>query len=138
MKTIVVQCELPKPPAIVWRALTEPALVVQWLMTTDIVPEVGREFSLLMPAQPNFDGVIRCKVKVAQAPTKLSYSWQSPDLDTVLSWELKETPVGTLLRLEHSGFDLGKAEQITRFKAFNIGWQKLVPELLLPVVETLS
>lgn len=41
---ILIECDLPDPPEKVWRALTEPELLGQWLMPCNLRPEVGTRF----------------------------------------------------------------------------------------------
>ena len=43
--TLSFECDLDEPPARVWRALTEPALLAAWLMDNDFAPEAGHEFT---------------------------------------------------------------------------------------------
>jgi len=113
-KTIVVEYEIQRPPAAVWRALTEPQLLARWLMENDIRAEVGHRFTFRAPPITGWDGVVHCEVLEVDPPRRLRYSWRggSDDLpgygtriDTVVTWTLTATGGGgTLLRLEHAGF----------------------------------
>jgi uncharacterized protein YndB with AHSA1/START domain len=112
--TIVVEYQIKRPPAAVWRALTEPQLLARWLMENDIRAEVGHRFTFRAPPIPGWDGVVQCQVLEVDAPRRLRYSWRggSDDLqgygtriDTIVTWTLSPTEgEGTLLRLEHAGF----------------------------------
>src|SRR4051812_45490182 len=43
--SVVVERELPYPPEKIWRALTEPDLLAEWLMQNDFEPAVGHRFT---------------------------------------------------------------------------------------------
>jgi uncharacterized protein YndB with AHSA1/START domain len=45
-RTVVVEREIPHAPEKIWRALTQPHLIEEWLMKTDFQPVVDRKFSL--------------------------------------------------------------------------------------------
>jgi uncharacterized protein YndB with AHSA1/START domain len=108
--SIVTECELAERPEMVWRALTVPELVAEWLMPNDMSPEIGRRFTL--QGKPEEGGAIGCEVLDIEPERLLRYSWRSIDadadgsrLDTVVTFELTETPAGgTHLRIVHSGF----------------------------------
>lgn len=112
---IVVECELPQPPALVWRALTEPALLSAWLMPNDMRPEVGARFAFRAAAETDASR-IECEVLAAEPPHLLRYSWRVDDdrrrdadrsLDSVVTFVLTETREGgTHLRLVHDGFPI--------------------------------
>ena len=44
--SVVVERELAAPPEKVWRALTQPHLIEEWLMKNDFKPAVGHRFNL--------------------------------------------------------------------------------------------
>src|SRR5215813_13899892 len=44
--SVVVEREIPHPPEKVWRALTQPHLIEEWLMKNDFKPAVGHRFKL--------------------------------------------------------------------------------------------
>ena len=50
-QTISLEYDLPHSPAKVWRGLTEPDLLAQWLMSTDMEPIAARA-SPSSPIQP--------------------------------------------------------------------------------------
>ena len=66
---------MPYPPEKIWRALTQPHLIAEWLMQNDFAPVVGRQFTLRMDPQPNWNGVIDCQVLVVEPNKTLSYAW---------------------------------------------------------------
>jgi uncharacterized protein YndB with AHSA1/START domain len=113
-ESIIVECDLAEPPAKVWRALTEPALLASWLMPNDIRPEVDAHFTFQADAG---SGIIACEVLAAEPPHLLKYSWHGDDanrdapdrvLDSVVTFVLTETANGgTHLRLIHDGFPVG-------------------------------
>lgn len=110
-RPILLEAVLDEPPALVWRALTEPALVARWLGEGDIAPEVGRAFSLRPDGAPGGE-TIACEVLEAEPGRRLSYRWRGQGegpaaLDTVVTWILEPTAGGgTRLRLVHDGFPL--------------------------------
>ena len=44
-RTVVVEREIPHPPEKIWRALTQPHLIAEWLMKNDFKPDVGHRFN---------------------------------------------------------------------------------------------
>ncbi len=42
--SVVIERELPHPPEKIWRALTQPQLIAEWLMQNDFAPAVGHRF----------------------------------------------------------------------------------------------
>jgi uncharacterized protein YndB with AHSA1/START domain len=120
-ESIIVECDLAEPPAKVWRALTEPALLASWLMPNDIRPEVGAHFTFQAEADAGSD-IIACEVLAAEPPHLLRYSWRGDDanrhapdrvLDSVVTFVLTETANGgTHLRLVHDGFPIGALQSV--------------------------
>jgi hypothetical protein len=90
-RAIEVDYELTASPEKVWRALTEPELLARWLMPNDIAPIVGHSFTFRTDPAPGFDGLVHCQVEVAQAPTRLVYSWRGGPIDTIVTWTLTLT-----------------------------------------------
>jgi len=124
--SVIVERELPFPPEKIWRALTKPHLIEEWLMKNDFKPEVDHHFSLRMDPQPNWNGVIDCEVLVVEPNKKLSYSWGSMGLASVVAWTLVATSGGTLVRMEQSGFG---PDQEANYRGANYGWQKFIAGL---------
>ena len=46
MRSVVVEREMPHPPEKLWRALTQPHLIEEWLMKNDFKPVLGHRFDL--------------------------------------------------------------------------------------------
>jgi uncharacterized protein YndB with AHSA1/START domain len=122
-RSLVIEKELPHPPEKVWRALTQGPLIKEWLMDNDFQPVAGRGFNFRSTPMFSWDGVIACKVLVAEPNKKLSYSWNSLGLESVVVWTLVATSGGTLVRMEQSGF---RPDQEANYKGANYGWQKFI------------
>src|SRR5271155_1047403 len=119
-RSLVIEKEMPYPPEKIWRALTEGALIKEWLMDNDFQPVVGHRFNFRATPVPNWNGVIDCQVLVVEPGAKLSYSWSSSGLDNIVVWTLVATKGGTLVRMEQSGFPPGESAY---YKGANYGWQ---------------
>ena len=122
-RSLVIEKELPHPPAKVWRALTQGPLIKEWLMDNDLQPVVGHRFNFRSAPMPNWNGIIDCEVLVVEPNKKLSYSWNSLGLESVVVWTLVATSGGTLVRMEQAGF---RPDQDANFKGANYGWQKFI------------
>lgn len=120
-RTVVVERVFPHPPEKVWRALTETPLIAQWLMKSDFEPAVGRKFKFRADPMPHWDGVIDCEVLVVDPLTRLSYSWRSLGLDSVVLWTLSPAEGGTHVRMEQSGF---QPNQRAAHQGAQYGWQR--------------
>jgi uncharacterized protein YndB with AHSA1/START domain len=125
-RSLVIERELPHPPEKIWRALTQGALIKQWLMDNDFQPVVGHKFQFRSTPMPNWNGVVDAEVLVVEPHKKLSYSWGSLGLGTVVVWTLSATKGGTLVRMEQSGF---RADQEANYKGASYGWQKFIGNL---------
>ncbi len=108
-ETLTLDFDLPHPPAKVWRALTDPALLAQWLLpVAGFRPERGAAFTFQAPAFPGWDGTVDCQVVEVEPLRTLRYTWRVPfagaPLDTVVTFTLTPTASGTRLSVAQTGF----------------------------------
>ena len=125
-RTAVVEREFPFPPEKIWRALTQPHLIADWLMTNDFAPLVGHRFNLRRSPRPDVNIVVDCQVLVVEPNKTLSYTWSAFDLESVVTWSLTPKGTGTLLRMEQAGF---KPDQQQAYQGAKFGWQKFLANL---------
>lgn len=99
VRSVIVEREIAYPPDRIWRALTQPHLIQEWLMQNDFAPVVGHRFSLSAAW-----GAVDCQVQTVEPDRTLSYTWNTKDLRSVVTWTLTPSGTGTLLRMEQVGF----------------------------------
>ncbi len=127
-RSVVVERQLPHPPAKIWRALTQPHLMEEWLMKNDFRPVVGHRFNL----RGEWGGVLDCEVLVVEPNKVLSYTWNFAhddaafNLNSVVTFTITPTDTGTLLRMEQAGF---RPDQKQAFGGANAGWQQFLAKL---------
>ena len=129
-ESISFDFDLPHPPEKVWRALTDPALLAEWLLPVvgsalDLTP--GSEFTLKTQPYPGWDGTVSCRMLEIEPMRKLSYAWTVPFLDTVVTFTLTPTASGTQLSLVQSGF---KPEQKQNWGGARYGWKMMGGKLV--------
>ena len=132
-KSIVVERLMPHPPEKVWRALTQSALIAEWLMRNDFEPAVGRKFNFnATPIPGMWNGVSDCEVLEMEPYSRMVWRWQASGeekaagLDSVVSWTLTPTDAGTLVRMEHAGF---RAKDEGGYQMMGGGWPRIVAGL---------
>lgn len=125
-RTLVIEREMAHPPEKIWRALTQGPLIKEWLMDNDFEPVVGHEFKFRSTPMPNWNGIVDSEVLVVEPPRKLSYSWGSMGMASVVVWTLAATSGGTLVRMEQSGF---RSDQDANYKGASYGWNKFIGNL---------
>ena len=131
-RSLIIEKELPHPPEKIWRALTQGALIKQWLMDNDFQPVVGHKFTFRSTPMPNWNGIVESEVLTVEPHKKLSYSWGSLGLESVVVWTLAATKGGTLVRMEQTGF---RPDQEANYRGANYGWQKFIGNLERVVAE---
>jgi uncharacterized protein YndB with AHSA1/START domain len=119
--SVIIEREIPCPPEKIWRALTQPHLVEEWLMKNDFKPVVGHRFDLRADW-----GVVDCHVLAVEANKMLSYTWAAYGLESVVTWTLTPTGTGTRLRMEQSGF---RPDQQQAYQGAKGGWPRFVAAL---------
>ena len=125
-RTLVIEREMPHPPQKIWRALTEGALMEEWLMSNNFQPVVGHRFTFRANPVPGWNGIIECEVLLVEPPSRLSYSWGALGLGSAVAWTLTPTTSGTHLRMEQSGFG---PDQDQAYKGATYGWQRFLGNL---------
>ena len=121
--------DLRHPPEKVWRALTEPALLAEWLLpVAGLALETGTAFTFKTQPFPDWDGTVSCRILESETHRKLSYTWVVGEmLDTVVTFALTPTASGTRLSLVQSGF---KPEQKQNFGGARYGWNMMGGKLV--------
>ncbi|HEY5957374.1 MAG TPA: SRPBCC domain-containing protein [Polyangiaceae bacterium] len=115
-------------PEKVWRALTDPELLAEWLLPVlDLKLETGAAFAFKREPLPGWDGVVNCRLLEIEPYRKLSYTWLVGEMDTVVTFTLTPTGSGTHLSLVHSGF---KATQKQNFGGARYGWKLMGGKLV--------
>ena len=120
-RSVIVERQIPHPPEKIWRALTQPHLIEEWLMKSDFVPVVGHRFNLRRNPRSDLNIVIDCQVVVVEPNKTLSYTWAAFGLESVVTWTLTPTSTGTHLRMEQSGF---RPDQQQAYYGATGGWQR--------------
>src|SRR5438874_1675615 len=125
-RSVVVEREMPHPPEKIWRALTQPHLIEEWLMKNDFKPVAGHRFKLRKDPQPKLSVVVDCQVLAVEPNKTLSYTWAAYGLKSVVTWTLTPTSTGTYLRMEQSGF---RPDQQRAYQGAKYGWQEFFAAL---------
>jgi uncharacterized protein YndB with AHSA1/START domain len=128
-RSVVIERNLPFAPDRIWRALTQPHLIAEWLMPNDFQPTVGHGFTLRGDW-----GSVDCRVMAIEPNRTLSYSWDAMGLESTVTWTLTPTATGTHLRMEQAGF---RPDQEQAYQGAKFGWQRFFGQLER-VVEGLS
>jgi uncharacterized protein YndB with AHSA1/START domain len=126
--TLALEFDLQHRPEKVWRALTDPALLAEWLLPViEFKLEPGAEFTFKTQPYPGWDGVVNCRVLEIEAQSRLSYTWGVPFLETVVTFTLVPTAAGTRLSIVQSGF---KPDQKREFGGARYGWNMMGGKLV--------
>jgi uncharacterized protein YndB with AHSA1/START domain len=115
-------------PEKVWRALTDPVLLTEWLLpVVGLKLEPGAAFTFKTQAYPGWDGTVNCRLLEIEPHRKISYTWSVPFLETVVTFTLTPTASGTRLSLVQSGF---KSDQKQEFGGARYGWKMMGGKLV--------
>ena len=120
-RTVTVERDIPFPAEKIWRALTQPHLIEEWLMKNDFKPSVGHKFNLRGDW-----GAVDCEVMEIEPNKTLTYTWNAMGLESTVTWTLTPTAKGTHLRMEQSGF---RPDQEQAFQGAKYGWAKFFGNL---------
>ncbi len=119
--SVIVEREIPHPPEKIWRALTQPHLVEEWLMKNDFKPVMNHRFNLRADW-----GTVDCQVLAIEPNKTLSYTWAALGLESVVTWTLTPTRTGTHLRMQQSGF---RPDQKQAYHGAKFGWPRFFANL---------
>jgi uncharacterized protein YndB with AHSA1/START domain len=127
-ESISFEFDLQHPPEKVWRALTDPTLLAEWLLpVVDLKLERGAAFTFKTEPVGGWDGIVHCRIADIEPMRRLRYDWGVGDMATVVTFILTPTPAGTRLLLVHSGF---KPDQKRNFGGARYGWKMMGGKLV--------
>jgi uncharacterized protein YndB with AHSA1/START domain len=143
MSEIRIVWDYPHPPARVWRAVTDPALVARWTATgrsgrpVGFVPKVGTTFQLIGKPVPGWRGIVDCEVLDVDEPRLLRYTWRGEEngRPTIVTYRMEPQPDGTRFIFEHTGFTglggffMSKILGAVRTKMLNVGLPAVLDDM---------
>jgi uncharacterized protein YndB with AHSA1/START domain len=143
MTEIRIVRDYPHPPAMVWRAVTEPELVARWTVTgqggrpVGFTPIVGSRFQLVAKPVPGWRGIVDCEVLEVDEPHLLRYTWRGEEngKPTFVSYQIEPRIGGTRFTFEHTGFTgvggffMAKLLGAVRRKMLNVGLPAVLDDL---------
>lgn len=120
-RSVIIEREIAYPPEKIWRALTQPHLIQEWLMKNNFEPAVDHRFTLSADW-----GSVEGRVLAVEPNKTLSYTWDAMGLESTVTWTLTPTGTGTHLRMEHMGF---RPDQEQAYQGAKFGWNKFLAQL---------
>ena len=127
-RAVIIEREFAHSPEKLWRALTQPHLIEEWLMKNDFAPNVGHRFNL----RGEWGGVLDCEVLEVEPNRTLAYTWNFANddpayaLESTVTFTLTPTAGGTHLRMEQEGF---RPDQKQAFGGAHAGWKQFFGKL---------
>ncbi|MGN6551922.1 MAG: SRPBCC family protein [Pararhizobium sp.] len=130
-KAILVERLMQHPPERIWRALTDPALIAEWLMQNDFAAVEGHRFTFRAQPVPGWSGVTNCRVLAVEPHRLISYTWgdgseSDSGLKTIVTWTLTPEGAATRVRMEQAGF---RPEDERGYKGMGGGWPRILERL---------
>jgi uncharacterized protein YndB with AHSA1/START domain len=127
-EALTFEFDLSHPPEKVWRALTEPELLAQWLLpTVGYKLQRGAAFTFKTDPINGWDGIVHSRVTEIEPLRKLTYAWDVGDINTVVTFALTPSPSGTHLSLVQSGF---RPDQKKNLGGARYGWRMMGGKLV--------
>ncbi len=129
------------PIAKVWKVLTEPVFVDQWLGCLRYQKSVGHVFYMQQDQQKrqagNIDGATHCRILALDEPGRFVFSWYLPGTpETEVSINLRSLGDATEVTLVHAGWDQFDSEAIRAIRdGLEGGWKSFVLPQLKQTVE---
>jgi uncharacterized protein YndB with AHSA1/START domain len=118
----------PHPPEKIWRALTDPVALGEWLMETDFVPEVGRTFTMWCDDREGGTDTYICTLLEYDPPNRMLWSWvldgSQDQGDTYVEFKVEAVASGTRVTITHTGDR--DPDTIEKFKG---GWPYKLDQL---------
>ena len=126
-----IECDefLAHPPAVVWRAITDPELQARWWAPGDVRPVVGHRFTITLKPW----GELPCVVLAVEPERMIRYSLGGGSTDSTITWRLVPEGGGTRLLLTQEGFDLDSPLAKAAYDRLNHGWP-IVLDRMEPVL----
>jgi uncharacterized protein YndB with AHSA1/START domain len=143
MRSLRKEVWLPRSPADVWLALTDPRALAEWLMPNNFEAKVGHVFRFHVDPMPGFSGISECRVLEVVEPERLVYTWlvlptapdATPPPPMTVIWTLQPEREGTRLVLEQTGLEV--LNWWWRF-SMSTGWNRRMRKLLPRVMENID
>ncbi len=127
-ESISLEFDLTHAPEKVWRALTDPVLLADWLLpVAGLTLEPGASFTFKTQPHPGWDGTVNCRLVEIEAHRMLSWAWSVPGIDTVVTFALTPTASGTRLSIVQSGFKPGQKQE---FGGARYAWKMMGGKLV--------
>ena len=95
-----------RPVQSVWKALTEPERLADWMGQSYVEPFVGSRYETML------DGLkpMRGRVRIWEPPSLLEYDWRSDHAPAAVArWELSPAETGTRIVFRHQGIPYANA-----------------------------
>lgn len=142
LMTIEESISILAPPERVWKFVTEPEYVSQWLGCMRYEKSVGHVFYMQQDEGKrnanDIDGATHCEILALDEPNLFSFSWYLPDTPaTTVRIQLKPIDSGTEVTLIHDGWNQFDAHVIREIRdALAGGWKSFVLPNLKKVTES--
>ena len=125
------------PRGKVWRVLTEPALMQKWGMRPEgFTPVVGTRFKLVDDGEHRgWRGFVECEVLEVERERLLRITWVGDEKTKpqTVTYTLADDGAGTLLTLDHEGFEGIGGFVLSRFILAR-GWKGMLRRRLVQVI----
>jgi len=114
------------PIETVWTAISDAEAISKWFIEAEFQAEVGFNYTFRHEST-----TVTGEVLAVEPPTLLIYTWQVGDMAvrTTVRWQLSGQRRGTLLELEHWGFEAYEQSALEMFEASVKGWDAVTAEL---------
>jgi len=122
MADLTLEFQFKSPIDKVWDALTNPDTLAQWVMDNNFKPVVGYKCQF---RKEEINLIVESEVLVVDEPNKLSYTWVGGQVNTIVTWTLKQEGEITYLHLEQTGF----VKEDQAFNGAKYGWAYKIEEL---------